>query len=82
MSFFWFYRLGLVESAKRHLADSRKADAKDMQILEMVEKHISRCIEARKVGNWRNCLFESNAAITAGADSAPQVLFIAYPLIL
>jgi hypothetical protein len=45
-----------------------------MQTLETVEKHISRCIEARKMGNWRNVLLESNAAIAAGADSAPQVL--------
>ena len=67
------YRLGLIESAKRHLAVTCQADAKEMQNLQTVERHISKCIEARKMGNWRNTLSESNAAIAAGADSAPQV---------
>ena len=70
---YFVYRLGLIESAKRHLAVTCQADAKEMQNLQIVERHISKCIEARKMGNWRSILSESNAAIAAGADSAPQV---------
>lgn len=70
-----YLRLGLIESAKRHFqAAGLQADAKDVQSLQAVEKHISRCIEARKVGDWKIVLRESMAASAAGADSAHQVL--------
>jgi DnaJ family protein C protein 7 len=39
----------------------------------MIEKHLMRCSEAKKVSDWNTIVRESEAAITAGADSAPQV---------
>eukprot|EP00250_Pteridium_aquilinum_P015192 c22435_g1_i1 orf=852-3803(-) len=70
-----YLRLGLIESAKRHFqAAGLQADARDMQSLQAVEKHISKCIEARKAGDWKIVLQESVAASVVGADSAPQVL--------
>eukprot|EP00250_Pteridium_aquilinum_P017663 c23726_g1_i3 orf=508-3402(+) len=70
-----YLRLGLIESAKRHLRVAvLQDDTKDAQALQTVERHISRCIEARRVGDWRSVLRESSAAVVAGADSAAQVL--------
>ncbi|KAH7444083.1 hypothetical protein KP509_02G063800 [Ceratopteris richardii] len=70
-----YLRLGLLESARRHFQSAGlQDDARDVQSLRAVERHISRCIEARKIGDWKSVLGESIAASTAGADSAPQVL--------
>lgn len=70
----FFNRLGLIESARRHLqAAGLQDDTRDAQSLQTIQRHISRCIEARKVGNWRIVLQESSAAVAAGAESAPQV---------
>ncbi|MCO5572885.1 hypothetical protein L7F22_026646 [Adiantum nelumboides] len=70
-----YLRLGLIESARRRFqAAGLQDNARDVQSLQAVEKHISRCIEARKMGDWKSVLRESMAASTAGADSAPQVL--------
>eukprot|EP00249_Psilotum_nudum_P021274 c28041_g3_i3 orf=546-3113(+) len=69
-----YLRLGLVESAKRHLtAAGQHAAAGDIQRIQNVAKHISRCIEARKLGDWKAVIRESDGAIVAGADSAPQI---------
>ncbi|KAI5069145.1 hypothetical protein GOP47_0015446 [Adiantum capillus-veneris] len=70
-----YLRLGLIESSRRRFqAAGLQDDARDVQSLQAVEKHISRCIDARKMGDWKSVLRESMAASTAGADSAPQVL--------
>jgi len=41
--------------------------------LQAVEKHLSRCSDARKIGDWKGALREGDAAIAAGADYCPQV---------
>ncbi|KAL5662402.1 hypothetical protein ACJX0J_029527, partial [Zea mays] len=44
------------------------------------EKHFGRCLDARKAGDWKSVLRESDAAIAAGADSCaltPNCGFIA-----
>ncbi|KAH7295262.1 hypothetical protein KP509_27G040400 [Ceratopteris richardii] len=70
-----YLRLGLVESAKRHIqALAGKDDGGVTEALLVVERHISRCIEARKSGDWQKGLQESSKAIIAGADSAAQIL--------
>ncbi|MCO5561526.1 hypothetical protein L7F22_015146 [Adiantum nelumboides] len=70
-----YLRLGMVESAKRHFrATMGKDDTGFAQAVHAVEWHISRCIEARKVGDWKSVFRESSAAVVAGADSAAQVL--------
>ena len=51
-----------------------KFNSVDVHCLENIEKHLKRCIEARKVGDWYKVIKESDAAVVAGADSAPQVV--------
>ncbi|KAI5064276.1 hypothetical protein GOP47_0020946 [Adiantum capillus-veneris] len=70
-----YLRLGMIESAKRLFRASMGKDETGVpQTLHAVERHISRCIEARKAGDWRIVFQESSAAVVAGADSAAQVL--------
>ncbi len=42
-------------------------------VVEKVEKHLQNCYTARSVADWSAVVRESDAAIVAGADSAPQV---------
>lgn len=51
-------------------------DPIDLEKLRGVEKHFTRCIEARRTGDWKSALREGDAAIAAGADSSPQVIFM------
>ncbi|CAM6025301.1 unnamed protein product [Sphagnum balticum] len=68
-------RLGRVERAKKILkVCGPQLDLGDIRRLEMIEKHLMRCSEAKKVSDWNTIVRESEAAITAGADSAPQIL--------
>lgn len=38
-----------------------------------MEKHLNRCADSRKIGDWKSAIRESDAAMEAGADSSPQV---------
>ncbi|MCI34768.1 TPR repeat-containing thioredoxin TTL1-like, partial [Trifolium medium] len=44
-----------------------------MQKLKMVEKHINKCADVRRVGDWKSVLRELDATVAAGADSSPQL---------
>ncbi|XP_058095621.1 TPR repeat-containing thioredoxin TTL1-like isoform X2 [Magnolia sinica] len=66
-------RLGLVENARRHVFMGQKPDGGELQKLQAVERHLSRCADARKIGDWKSTLREGDAAIAAGADSCPQL---------
>lgn len=67
-------RLGQVENARRHLfVPGQQPDPAELQKLLEVEKHLSKCSDARRIGDWRSALREGDAAIAAGADSSPQV---------
>eukprot|EP00250_Pteridium_aquilinum_P021272 c25078_g1_i1 orf=621-3401(+) len=69
-----YLRLGLVESSKRHFQSAgQQSNDQELQQVEQVKAHISKCIEMRKVANWKLVVRESDAAVVAGADSAPQV---------
>lgn len=69
-----YLRLGLVESAKRHFQSVvRQSIDPELQQVEQVKMHISKCIEMRKIANWKLVVRESDAAVDAGADAAPQV---------
>lgn len=50
-----------------------QADTTEVQKLQAVEKHLSKCTDARKVGDWKSALREGDSAIAAGADYSPQV---------
>lgn len=64
-----------MERSSLHSQAAREpSDSAGLKRVEDVKRHISKCIEMRKVGNWNAVLRESEAAILSGADSAPQVL--------
>ncbi len=70
------HRLGRLEGAKKHLqiAAQQHIDMGDMQrVVEKVEKHLQNCYNARSAADWSAVVREMDAAIVAGADSAPQV---------
>lgn len=68
------YRLGQVDQAQRHMwYPGQQPDPSEIRKLQTVEKHLNRCTDARKVGDWKTALREGDAAIAAGADSSPQV---------
>ncbi|KAL1563773.1 TPR repeat-containing thioredoxin TTL1-like [Salvia divinorum] len=66
--------LGQVESAREHICfPGHQPDPVEMHKLQLVEKHLSKCSEARRLGDWRGTLCEVDAAIAAGADASPQL---------
>ncbi|GLJ49758.1 hypothetical protein SUGI_1056490 [Cryptomeria japonica] len=69
-----YLRLGEIENAKTHLKIAGQLpDWSELQTVQAVEVYLTKCAEARKIGDWRSLLRESTAAIMAGADSAPQL---------
>lgn len=67
-------RFGQVDIAWRHLRmPGQPSDSVEVQKLQTVEKHLNKCCDSRKVGDWRSMLREADAAITAGADHSPQL---------
>jgi len=67
-------RLGQVNSARKHLCFlGRPSDPMELQKLEAVEKHLIKCVDARRVTDWKTVLIEADAAIVSGADFSPQV---------
>ncbi|WCJ32253.1 TPR repeat-containing thioredoxin TTL1 [Euphorbia peplus] len=67
-------RLGQVENARRHLCfPGHHPDPAELHKLQLVEKHLNKCSDARKVNDWKNALRECDASITAGADYSPQL---------
>lgn len=69
-----FNRLGQVERAFYHLSHGQQNDLVELQKLQTLEKHINRCSDARKIGDWKGALRECEAAMLTGAVSSPQVL--------
>ncbi|CAN8318070.1 unnamed protein product [Cochlearia groenlandica] len=70
-----YLRLGEADNARRHLCFSGLCpDQTDLQRLQTLEKHLRLCREARKIGDWRAVVKETDAAIANGADSSPQLV--------
>ncbi|GMH05589.1 hypothetical protein Nepgr_007429 [Nepenthes gracilis] len=68
-------RFGQVEAARKYLfIQVQQPEASDLQKLQAVEKNLSRCSDARKIGDWASVLRAGDAAIAAGADFCPQLL--------
>ncbi|KAL0443594.1 UNVERIFIED_CONTAM: TPR repeat-containing thioredoxin TTL1 [Sesamum latifolium] len=66
--------LGQTENAKKHICfPGHQPDPLEVQKLQSVEKHLSKCSDARRVGDWRSTLREVDAAIASGADASPQL---------
>ena len=75
-------RLGRIQSAKKHVKLSgQQSDIGELQRIARVERHVTKCLEARKSGDWEAVMRESDAAVVAGADSAPQVWFEQFCLV-
>lgn len=74
-------RLGEAEKAMYHYKHSGpEADPEDIAKAKRVQSHLSKCTEARKLRDWNTLIKESRCAISAGADSAPQVSHRASPI--
>ncbi|WCJ24819.1 TPR repeat-containing thioredoxin TTL4 [Euphorbia peplus] len=70
-----YLRLGLVEIAQHSFSVNRQQPAPtDLEKLQSLEKHINRCADARKIGDWKAVLREADAAITIGADYSPHLV--------
>ncbi|CAL9152111.1 unnamed protein product [Musa hybrid cultivar] len=68
-------RLGLVGDARKHLfLTGQTPDSVELQKLQAVERHLAKCGDARKIGDWKSTLREADAAIAAGADSSPLLV--------
>ncbi|KAK4439127.1 TPR repeat-containing thioredoxin TTL1 [Sesamum alatum] len=66
--------LGQTENARKHICfPGHQPDPLEVQKLQSVEKHLSKCTDARRVGDWRGTLREVDAAIASGADASPQL---------
>uniref|UniRef100_A0ACD5VZ21 Uncharacterized protein n=1 Tax=Avena sativa TaxID=4498 RepID=A0ACD5VZ21_AVESA len=64
-------RLGHIEDAQKHLSlATPQPDLLELHKLQTVEKHLGRCLDSRRVGDWKSVLRECDAAIAAGADSS------------
>lgn len=69
-----YLKLGQVENAKRQFnLAGQHSDRADIQKVQNVERFMTELEVARKVGDWKSVLRDTDAAIVAGADSSPQV---------
>ncbi|OMO92407.1 Tetratricopeptide-like helical [Corchorus olitorius] len=67
-------RVGQVENARKHLClPGQPQDPSELQKLQAVEKHLSKCTDSRRIRDWKSALRESDTAIAAGADFSPQL---------
>ncbi|KAL4370496.1 hypothetical protein AHAS_Ahas06G0071600 [Arachis hypogaea] len=59
--------------ARKHLCyPGMDLDPCEMHKLQLVEKHIAKCGDVRRIRDWESVVREVDAAIAAGADSSPQ----------
>ncbi|KAM0826546.1 hypothetical protein ACQ4PT_068811 [Festuca glaucescens] len=70
-------RFGMVEKARRQLTlagNVNLSDPAEWQKLNEVESHLGKCIDARRIGDWKSALREADAAIANGADASQLLL--------
>ncbi|OAY76833.1 TPR repeat-containing thioredoxin TTL1-like [Ananas comosus] len=70
-------RLGLIANARRHISlagPGQQPNPSEWKKMQEVERHLGRCEDSRKAGDWKSALREADAAIAAGADSSPLLL--------
>jgi hypothetical protein len=69
----------VVENSKKHLLlASAQPDLIELHKLQRLEKHLTRCADARRSGDWKSILRETDSAITAGAESSSLVSLYIY----
>nr|XP_023925721.1 inactive TPR repeat-containing thioredoxin TTL3-like isoform X2 [Quercus suber] len=70
-----YLRFGQVEYAQRHLFfPGQQPDQSELQKLKSLVKHLNQCTDARKIGDWKSAIRESDAAMEIGADYSPQLI--------
>ncbi|KAE8720409.1 Inactive TPR repeat-containing thioredoxin TTL3 [Hibiscus syriacus] len=70
-----YLRLGLPDNARHHLClPGQHSDPAELQKLQLLEIHINRCADARKIGDWKTAVREIDAAIAVGADSSTKLI--------
>ncbi|KAL1225741.1 Inactive TPR repeat-containing thioredoxin TTL3 [Cardamine amara subsp. amara] len=69
-----YLRLGEVENSIYHFKHAGpEADQEDISKARMVQTHLNKCTEAKRVRDWNTLIKETANTITLGADAAPQV---------
>ncbi|KAG8072432.1 hypothetical protein GUJ93_ZPchr0006g42383 [Zizania palustris] len=70
-----YLRLGEADKAIHHLKQSANdSTGADVSRAQSIKSRVAKCGDARKVRNWVTVLQESQAAVSDGADCAPQVM--------
>ncbi|KAE8779572.1 TPR repeat-containing thioredoxin TTL1 [Hordeum vulgare] len=67
----------MVEKARRQLTlagNANQSDPTEWQKLPEVESHLGKCMNARRIKDWKSALREADAAIANGADSSQPLL--------
>ncbi|KAK3164780.1 hypothetical protein QOZ80_1AG0024580 [Eleusine coracana subsp. coracana] len=70
-------RLGMIDKARWHFTKAehlQHPDPTGWRKLQEVDMHVSKSTAARKIGDWKSAVREADAAVAAGADSAPLLL--------
>ncbi|XP_062083207.1 inactive TPR repeat-containing thioredoxin TTL3-like [Humulus lupulus] len=69
-----YLRLGEPEKATYHYKHAgQEADRDDLAKVKSIQIHLNKCTEARRSRDWNTLIKETDLAISAGADSAPQI---------
>ncbi|KAL9279000.1 putative tetratricopeptide-like helical domain superfamily [Arabidopsis thaliana] len=69
-----YLRLGEVENSIYHFKHAGpEADQEDISKAKMVQTHLNKCTEAKRLRDWNTLIKETENTITTGADAAPQV---------
>lgn len=69
-----YLRLGEADKAIYHYKHSGpEADLDDMAKAQTLQVHLNRCTEAKRQRDWNTLIKETGCAISAAADSAPQM---------
>ncbi|CAJ1974119.1 unnamed protein product [Sphenostylis stenocarpa] len=68
-----YFRLGEAQKALNCNETSPCVDSVLTFQAQALQNHLSKCTEAREVKDWKAILKETQAAVSLGADSAPQV---------
>ncbi|CAN1229474.1 Inactive TPR repeat-containing thioredoxin TTL3 [Linum perenne] len=70
-----YLRLGQADEARRHVnLPGQQPDPLELHKLQLLEKHLNQCVVARKTGDWKSVLRETDGALAVGIDSSRQLL--------
>ncbi|CAJ1856047.1 unnamed protein product [Sphenostylis stenocarpa] len=50
-----------------------EADPDEIAKVKILQVHLNKCTEARRLGDWNTLIKETNTVLSSGADSAPQI---------